>query len=50
MEEKKVLMFKNGEYIPWDGSDVSSLIIHETMTLSEFRKYYPEEANKLGKI
>ena len=35
-------MFKDGEWVKWDGSDVSELIIRETMTKKEFEQNYPE--------
>ena len=35
-------MFKNGEWIEWDGSDVYKLMISETMTKKEFKENYPE--------
>ncbi len=40
---KKIKMFKNGEWVEWDGSDVSELIIEETMTASQLKKHFPEK-------
>lgn len=36
-------MFKNGEWVRWDGSDVQSLIVEEKITLNEFIKRYPDQ-------
>lgn len=45
-KEKKILMFKDDRWVNWDGSDVSSLLIKETMTLKEFKKHFPNEYKK----
>jgi len=46
-KNKKVLMFKNGQYIPWDGSDVSCLLTTEQITLRQLKKYFPKEYKKV---
>ena len=33
-------MFKNGRWVKWDGSDVKRLIVEETVTLAEAKKFY----------
>lgn len=35
-------MFKNGEWVKYDGSDVDRVIIEETITLEEYKKRFPE--------
>lgn len=49
MALKKILMFKNGEWVDYDGSDVKQLIVQETMTLEEIKKHFPKEYEKLKK-
>lgn len=39
---KKIYMFKNGEWVKWDGSDVQRLMIKETLTLAEVKKHFPD--------
>lgn len=39
---KEILMFKDGEWVKWDGSDVESLIIKETITLKQLKRFYPK--------
>jgi hypothetical protein len=46
MEDKKIKMLKNGEWVKWDGSDVSQLLVEEKLTLKEVKKYYPEVYKK----
>ena len=49
MENKrKIQMWKNGEWVEWDGSDVvNQLLITEYITLKQFKKDFPEEYKKL---
>jgi len=43
----KVAMFKNGEWIKWDGRDVSQVMIEEILTLGEIKKQDKNLYNKL---
>jgi hypothetical protein len=45
--KKEVLMFKDGQWIKWDGSDIKSLLVKEQITLKQLKKYYPEQYKKL---
>ncbi len=38
---KIIKMFKDGQWVRWDGSDVKQLIIEEMITLKEFKKLHP---------
>lgn len=44
--EKKIFMFRNGEWVDWDKSDVDRLLITEQLTVSEVKKHYPDYYNK----
>ena len=35
-------MFKDGEWIEWDGSDVSQLLIDEVLSIKEMRETDPD--------
>ena len=48
-DTKKISMFKDGHYIPWDGSDVGHLVVEETITVAQLKKYYPKEYRKFKK-
>lgn len=39
---RQIKMLKNGEWIPWDHSDVNFLLIEEKITLSEFKNRFPK--------
>jgi len=39
---KTIQMFKDGEWIEWDGSDVSQLLIDEVMSIKEMREKDPD--------
>ena len=39
---KKIKMFKDGRWVKWDGSDVKRLIIEETITAKQAKKYLEE--------
>jgi len=43
---KKISIFKDGRWLPWDGSDVKQLMVEETMTLAKVKKYFPEQYKK----
>jgi len=38
---KTIQMFKDGEWIEWDGSDVYQLLINEVMSIKEMREKEP---------
>ena len=44
---KTIKMFKNGEWIEWDGSDVSQLLIDEVMSIKEMKETDPDLYKKL---
>ena len=44
---RKIQMLKDGEWIPWDGSDVSSLMITETITMGELKERFPEKYKQM---
>jgi len=41
-KKKEVFMFKNGEWVKWDGGDVKNLLIKERLTLKQLKKRYPD--------
>ncbi len=48
--DRKIYTYKHGLVVEWDGSDdVKELFIHETMTLAEVKKHYPEIYKKYAK-
>jgi hypothetical protein len=49
MRDKKIEMLKEGQYVPWDGTDVNSIIVTETMTLEEMKKHFPTALAKICK-
>ena len=47
---RKIQMMKNGEWIPWDGSDVISLMITEKITMGELKARYPEKYKQIKEV
>ena len=43
--EKKIMMFEDGMWVKWDGSDVERLIVTETISKEDAVKYfnYPDD-------
>jgi len=35
-------MFRNGEWVDWDKSDVVSLMLTQKLTVEEVKKHYPD--------
>lgn len=47
---KQMQMLKNGEWVEYDGTDnVSQILITETVTLEQLRKYHPDLYKKFKK-
>ena len=49
-KRKKISMFKNGEWVKWDGSDVNQLMIEETRTMTELKKNFLEKYKSILNI